>query len=179
MVVVDGRWVSKVGPSVAAGNAIIIKVSFPFAHPASALKADAPFFSSSRARRARWEYVDFPSGRRTLPSPSNDQFRQALFLASLTAEAGFPPGIIQVVSGLGTTGKALAEHMDIRKISCQSFNVAHLCDHAVILTLYGHLVTGSTRTGRFSKFLDASVLASVGAKLSLSLQSPRLPLCPT
>ncbi|KAM0749240.1 betaine-aldehyde dehydrogenase [Meredithblackwellia eburnea MCA 4105] len=76
-------WASKIGPSVAAGNAIILK-------------------SSEKS----------PLG--------------ALYLASLTAEAGFPPGIIQVVSGAGETGKLLSEHMKIRKIS----------------------FTGSTRTGK-------------------------------
>ncbi|ORY82889.1 aldehyde dehydrogenase domain-containing protein [Leucosporidium creatinivorum] len=76
-------WVSKVGPAVAAGNAIIVK-------------------SSEKS----------PLG--------------ALHLASLTIEAGFPPGIIQVISGRGDTGRFLAEHMEIRKIS----------------------FTGSTRTGR-------------------------------
>lgn len=50
----------------------------------------------------------------------------ALFLAELTVKAGFPPGVVQVLSGLGATGKLLAEHMEIRKIS----------------------FTGSTRTGR-------------------------------
>ncbi|KAK4699956.1 hypothetical protein P7C70_g6295, partial [Phenoliferia sp. Uapishka_3] len=55
----------------------------------------------------------------------------ALYLAGLTVKAGFPPGIIQVISGLGETGKLLAEHMEIRKIS----------------------FTGSTRTGRLSKLI--------------------------
>ncbi|KAM0752620.1 betaine-aldehyde dehydrogenase [Meredithblackwellia eburnea MCA 4105] len=67
-------WVSKVGPSVAAGNAIIVK-------------------SSEKCPLA------------------------ALFLGQLTVEAGFPPGIIQVISGGLETGKYLSEHMRIRKIS--------------------------------------------------------------
>ncbi|GAA5884049.1 hypothetical protein JCM6882_002116 [Rhodosporidiobolus microsporus] len=65
---------NKLGPSVAAGNAIILK-------------------SSEK-------------------SPLS-----ALYLAGLTKEAGFPPGIVQVVSGSGETGKLLAEHPGIRKIS--------------------------------------------------------------
>jgi aldehyde dehydrogenase (NAD+) len=31
------------------------------------------------------------------------------FIAGLTVKAGFPPGVIQVVSGAGLTGKLLAE----------------------------------------------------------------------
>ncbi|KAK9897852.1 aldehyde dehydrogenase [Cystobasidium minutum MCA 4210] len=48
------------------------------------------------------------------------------FIAGLTVKAGFPPGVLQVLSGAGLTGKLLSEHMKIRKIS----------------------FTGSTRTGR-------------------------------
>ncbi|GAA5853903.1 hypothetical protein JCM8547_008151, partial [Rhodosporidiobolus lusitaniae] len=65
---------NKLGPAVAAGNAIILK-------------------SSEK-------------------SPLS-----AAYLAGLTKEAGFPSGIIQIVSGGGETGKLLAEHMGIRKIS--------------------------------------------------------------
>ena len=48
-------------------------------------------------------------------------------LAALIKEAGFPPGVINILSGLGNeTGKAIAEHMRVRKIA----------------------FTGSLRTGR-------------------------------
>lgn len=40
-----------------------------------------------------------------------------LHLAKLAQEAGFPPGVLNVVNGTGTTGAALASHMDIDKIS--------------------------------------------------------------
>ncbi|KAL8281205.1 hypothetical protein RQP46_006239 [Phenoliferia psychrophenolica] len=76
-------WVSKVGPSVVAGNTMLLKSS-----------EKAPLSS--------------------------------LYLAQLSLEAGFPAGVIQVLSGMGDTGKLLSEHMEIRKIS----------------------FTGSTRTGR-------------------------------
>lgn len=42
----------------------------------------------------------------------------SLKLAALAHEAGFPPGVINVISGFGpTAGNALASHMEIRKIS--------------------------------------------------------------
>lgn len=42
----------------------------------------------------------------------------ALYLAALTKEAGFPPGVINVIPGYGpTAGAALSEHPDIRKIA--------------------------------------------------------------
>ncbi|KAH0549411.1 retinal dehydrogenase 1-like [Cotesia glomerata] len=41
-----------------------------------------------------------------------------LYLAALTKEAGFPPGVVNVVPGFGpTAGAALAEHPDVAKIS--------------------------------------------------------------
>jgi aldehyde dehydrogenase (NAD+) len=50
----------------------------------------------------------------------------ALALGTLIKEAGFPPGVFQVLSGDGSTGALLARHMKVRKIS----------------------FTGSTATGR-------------------------------
>src|SRR5947207_1665840 len=55
-------------------------------------------------------------------------------LASLIKEAGFPPGVVNVLAGFGLpSGKAIAEHMDIRKIS----------------------FTGSGRTGRLIQEMSA------------------------
>lgn len=40
-----------------------------------------------------------------------------LQLGELVKEAGFPPGVINIVTGDGKVGAALASHMDINKIS--------------------------------------------------------------
>lgn len=40
-----------------------------------------------------------------------------LVLARLFKEAGFPPGVVNILTGDGTTGALLASHMDIDKIS--------------------------------------------------------------
>lgn len=40
-----------------------------------------------------------------------------LQLGDLVKEAGFPPGAINIITGDGRTGSALASHMDINKIS--------------------------------------------------------------
>lgn len=58
--------------------------------------------------------------------PSEKTPFAALALGTLIKEAGFPPGVFQVLSGDGTTGALLASHMSIRKVS----------------------FTGSTSTGR-------------------------------
>lgn len=38
-------------------------------------------------------------------------------LARLFKEAGFPPGVVNILSGAGETGALMAAHMDIDKIS--------------------------------------------------------------
>lgn len=49
--------------------------------------------------------------------PSEKTPFAALALGSLIREAGFPPGVFQVLSGAGETGALLANHMRIRKVS--------------------------------------------------------------
>lgn len=86
-------FAGKAAPAVAAGNAIIIK-------------------SSEKSPLSVREALIHGLGAVT-----DGACTQSLILAGLTVEAGFPPGIIQVLSGLGETGAALAEHPEIRKIS--------------------------------------------------------------
>ncbi|CAK9797139.1 Aldehyde dehydrogenase X, mitochondrial [Anthophora plagiata] len=52
----------------------------------------------------------------------------ALYAAALAKEAGFPPGVVNVITGYGpTAGAAIAEHPDIRKIAFTgSTEVGHL-----------------------------------------------------
>jgi aldehyde dehydrogenase (NAD+) len=49
--------------------------------------------------------------------PSEKTPFAALALGPLIKEAGFPPGVFQVLPGDGSTGALLSSHMDIRKIS--------------------------------------------------------------
>lgn len=41
----------------------------------------------------------------------------ALYLAELTREAGFPPGVISMLPGFGDAGAALANHLDVDKVA--------------------------------------------------------------
>ncbi len=67
------------------------------------------------------------AGCTTVLKPSEESSLSALALADLVAEAGFPSGVINIVTGTGrSTGEALATHPDVAKIS----------------------FTGSTATGR-------------------------------
>lgn len=49
--------------------------------------------------------------------PSEKTPFASLALGALIKEAGFPPGVFQVLSGDGSTGALLASHMRVRKVS--------------------------------------------------------------
>ena len=58
------------------------------------------------------------TGNTVILKPSEVTPLAALKLASLVAEAGFPPGVVNVVNGYGSVvGQAITEHPDVRKVS--------------------------------------------------------------
>lgn len=58
------------------------------------------------------------AGNSVLIKPAEDTPLSALYMAKLAAEAGFPPGVINVLPGRGEiTGQCIAEHPGIRYIS--------------------------------------------------------------
>ncbi|KAL1856376.1 hypothetical protein Daus18300_010748 [Diaporthe australafricana] len=57
------------------------------------------------------------AGNTFIFKPSEKSPLGVLALAPLFAEAGFPPGVVQFVTGAQETGSLLASHMDIAKIS--------------------------------------------------------------
>lgn len=85
------------------------------------------------------------AGNTIVIKPAEQTPLSALRLAQLAAEAGFPPGVINVVNGLGAvTGNAISNHMDIDKIA----------------------FTGSTVTGR--KIMEAAAKSNL-KKVTLEL----------
>ncbi|KAI2722533.1 hypothetical protein CBS147332_3462 [Penicillium roqueforti] len=57
-------------------------------------------------------------GNTVILKPAEQTPLSVLFLANLIVEAGFPPGVVNIVNGLGAvTGAALASHMDVDKIA--------------------------------------------------------------
>lgn len=57
-------------------------------------------------------------GNTVVLKPAEQTPLTALYFASLIKEAGFPPGVVNVVPGYGpTAGKALSAHPDVNKIS--------------------------------------------------------------
>jgi aldehyde dehydrogenase (NAD+) len=93
-----GMFSMKVAPALAAGNTVVLKSSekAPLTvNPPTSTLQDSP-----------------------LTKP------QSIYAAKLFAKAGFPPGVINVISGHGTpAGSALASHMSIR---CLSFTGSSL-----------------------------------------------------
>merc|ERR1719347_56864 len=81
----------------------------------------------------------------------------ALYMASLAREAGFPPGVVNVVPGYGpSAGAAIAEHMDIDKVA----------------------FTGSTQVGRL--VMAAAALSNLKrVSLELGGKSPLVVLADT
>ncbi|OBZ79629.1 Aldehyde dehydrogenase [Grifola frondosa] len=58
------------------------------------------------------------TGNTIILKPSEFTPLTALFTAKLINEAGFPPGVVNIVNGLGSTvGQAITEHMDIDKVA--------------------------------------------------------------
>ncbi|CAL5875033.1 uncharacterized protein PFLUO_LOCUS9336 [Penicillium psychrofluorescens] len=57
------------------------------------------------------------TGNVMILKPSENSPLGSLAIAALFEAAGFPKGVFQVLTGAGTTGALLAEHMRIRKIS--------------------------------------------------------------
>ncbi|XP_050013437.1 aldehyde dehydrogenase, cytosolic 2 isoform X3 [Alexandromys fortis] len=57
-------------------------------------------------------------GNTVIVKPAEQTPLTALHMASLVKEAGFPPGVVNVVPGYGpTAGAAISSHMDIDKVS--------------------------------------------------------------
>ncbi|KAJ4244002.1 hypothetical protein NW762_014615 [Fusarium torreyae] len=57
------------------------------------------------------------TGNVMIVKPSEKTPLGSLAAATLFEKAGFPPGVVQVITGPGSTGALLAEHMRIRKVS--------------------------------------------------------------
>ena len=91
------------------------------------------------------------TGNVVIVKPSEKTPLGSLAVAKLFDQAGFPPGVVQVVTGPGSTGALLAEHMRIRKIS----------------------FTGSIQTGR--KIQEASARSNLKrVTLELGGKSPAI-----
>lgn len=91
------------------------------------------------------------SGNTLVLKPSVEAPLSALWLGKLCMEAGIPPGVLNIVTGRGTTaGAALTAHMDVNKIG----------------------FTGSTEVGR--RLIEASTSNIKRLSLELGGKSPNV-----
>jgi aldehyde dehydrogenase (NAD+) len=83
------------------------------------------------------------TGNTVVLKPAETTPLSALTFAALAAEAGLPPGVLNVITGAGATGSSLVNHGDVDKVA----------------------FTGSTAVGK----LIRSSLAGTGKKVTLEL----------
>lgn len=57
------------------------------------------------------------TGNTVILKPAEQTPLTALYIAQLAKEAGFPPGVLNVVPGFGAAGAALVEHNDVDKVA--------------------------------------------------------------
>ncbi len=57
------------------------------------------------------------TGNAIILKPSEFTPLSALLVAQLVGEAGFPPGVVNIINGYGhVVGAAISEHMEIEKV---------------------------------------------------------------
>lgn len=111
------------------------------------------------------------TGNAIVLKPSEFTPLSALLTAKLAKEAGFPPGVFNVVNGYGATvGAAIAEHMDIEKVLIH-FRSSQKLGYS--RKLFQVAFTGSTLVGR--KIMEAAAKTNL-KKVTLELggKSPNI-----
>ncbi|MDN4572269.1 aldehyde dehydrogenase [Pandoraea cepalis] len=146
-------WPSKIG-----GRTVAVGAPFPDTRwsghtvksPVGVVGAIIPW--NMPLMMAVWKLAPaLAAGCTVVLKPAEDASLSVLHLVRLISEAGFPPGVVNVVTGLGAiAGQALAAHPDVDKIT----------------------FTGSTTVGRHV----ARVAADTGKRVTLELggKSPQL-----
>lgn len=57
------------------------------------------------------------AGNTVVLKPAEQTPLTALYAAQLAVEAGFPPGVINMVPGFGSAGEAIVKHNDVDKVA--------------------------------------------------------------
>jgi acyl-CoA reductase-like NAD-dependent aldehyde dehydrogenase len=114
---------------------------------------------------ATWKIAPaLATGNTVVLKPAEQSPLGALRLAELALEAGLPPGVLNVVPGMGATaGAALAAHPDVDKIS---FTGAHTTGQSVLRAAAGNLKKVTLECGGKSPhivFEDANLKGAVSA----------------
>ena len=59
-------------------------------------------------------------GNTFICKPSERNCLSTMYLGKLFKEAGFPPGVVNILYGTGDTGALLAAHPDVNKVTIKS-----------------------------------------------------------
>ena len=125
-----------------AGWAQLLATEFAGYHPIGVIAQIVPW--NFPLLMVAWKVAPaLAAGNTIIMKPAEFTPLTALCFAELTREVGLPPGVFNVVTGDGTTGKYLVEHPDVNKIA----------------------FTGSTEVGRIIR----KATAGTGKKLTLEL----------
>ncbi|MZG29826.1 MAG: aldehyde dehydrogenase family protein [Nitrospinae bacterium] len=94
---------------------------------------------------AAWKLgVSLAAGNCVVLKPAEQTPLSALYLADLFGEAGFPEGVVNIVSGFGDAGEALARHDDVDKIA---FTGSTEVGHEIVKSSAGNLKRVSLELG--------------------------------
>ena len=113
---------------------------------------------------ATWKLgVALAAGNCVVLKPAEQTPLSVLYLADLFAEAGFPDGVVNIVSGFGDAGEALARHENVDKVA---FTGSTEVGHEIVKSSAGNLKRVSLELGGKSPcivFPDAALdLAAQG-----------------
>jgi acyl-CoA reductase-like NAD-dependent aldehyde dehydrogenase len=106
------------------------------------------------------------TGNTLVVKPSEVTPASALRLAELIDEAGFPPGVVNVITGAGSVGAALAEHPEVDKIA---FTGSTAVGQKIARAAAGNLTRVSLELGGKSPnivFADADMERAVAGVLA-------------
>jgi len=94
---------------------------------------------------AAWKLgVALAAGNCVILKPAEQTPLSALRLAGLFAEAGFPDGVVNIVTGFGDAGAALARHPDVDKVA---FTGSTEVGHEIVKSSAGNLKRVSVELG--------------------------------
>lgn len=118
---------------------------------------------------AAWKLAPaLATGCTVILKPAEQTPLTAIRLGELAMEAGFPPGVINIVNGFGDTGAALASHMAVDKVA---FTGSTEVGKSILNSAQGNLKKVSLELGGKSPniiFADANLDAAIpGASFSI------------
>ena len=94
---------------------------------------------------ATWKLgVALAAGNCVVLKPAEQTPLSVLYLADLFAEAGFPDGVVNIVTGFGDAGEALARHEDVDKVA---FTGSTEVGHEIVKSSAGNLKRVSLELG--------------------------------